>query len=568
MGIYQPSFFDDNIQTSLEVSGTDLPVPADDYSIAVADSSRYEFTDFRISVFYVSDIHLDQKLSSRYPERCNEGEVRHFCADIVRNFKNDFKDYRHYDPYIVIAGDLSSNLNICRIFFEELTSLFNPFRIIYILGNHELWATHRRTVSSYEQVVEEYRMMALSLRITFLENEVLLLKNKRQIYALDDLMEASDDDILHEVDDASLIVLGGIGFAGLNPKYNASLGMYMDTVRDRFTEVCYSSRFESLYLRLRSLIWHRPVLVVTHMPKQDWSSTDYCPSWFYISGHTHSNQLLVDESCKVYSDNQIGYRDSPVHLKMFDMLRSYDFFVDRGDGIYSISPQEYRRFNSCMGIAVNYGRDKEVIMLKRSGLYMFLLESSKGKISLLNGGALKHLDYNDVEYYYQNMERYALNIRSCLSGYFDSLGAISKEVRSFGGTGTVHGCIVDIDFFNHLYVNIYDGKVTPYHASSIVNKIVYPSLEKLLRENCPGLLKRYLSRTSSESSIVVAKSSRGSKPMHYDDTSIYKPSRAIRGFQYLMECRVIRNWDYDILDMDSITLPKLMAAMLDEGGSE
>ena len=57
---------------------------------------------------------------------------------------------------------------------------------------------------------------------------------------------------------------------------------------------------------------------------------------------------------------------------------------------------------------------------------------------------------------------------------------ISDEVSAIGGTGAVHGCIVDIDWFNHVYLNPFDGKVTPYFAMDMTGKLVFNNMESLL----------------------------------------------------------------------------------------
>ena len=51
-----------------------------------------------------------------------------------------------------------------------------------------------------------------------------------------------------------------------------------------------------------------------------------------------------------------------------------------------------------------------------------------------------------------------------MNSYMDKLLNISKVIKSIGGDGSIHGCIVDIDYYNHIYINPVDGKITPYFA--------------------------------------------------------------------------------------------------------
>ena len=47
-------------------------------------------------------------------------------------------------------------------------------------------------------------------------------------------------------------------------------------------------------------------------------------------------------------------------------------------------------------------------------------------------------------------------------------------------THLVHGSIVDINYWAHLYVNPFDGKVTPYFAFDQTRKMVFPNMRDLL----------------------------------------------------------------------------------------
>ena len=48
---------------------------------------------------------------------------------------------------------------------------------------------------------------------------------------------------------SKLTILGGIGFSGLNPKYNATCGLYRNSINTLETDKDFSSRFERIYLK-------------------------------------------------------------------------------------------------------------------------------------------------------------------------------------------------------------------------------------------------------------------------------------------------------------------------------
>lgn len=58
---------------------------------------------------------------------------------------------------------------------------------------------------------------------------------------------------------------------------------------------------------------------------------------------------------------------------------------------------------------------------------------------------------------------------------------ITNIVRGFGS-------IVDIDFYNHLYIDSATFEIYPYYALSMIDKWFYPNIQLLLEERCPELL--------------------------------------------------------------------------------
>ena len=191
---------------------------------------------------------------------------------------------------------------------------------------------------------------------------------------------------------------------------------------------------------------------------------------------------------------------------------------------------------------------------------MFVLQSASS-LCLLAGGRRKKLSRNDIQYYYNNMERYAQKVTEAVTPFQNALNAISKEVRGFGGWGSVHGCIVDIGFFDHIYLNPFDGTLTAYHAWDMQYKTVFEDVSSLLKAHLPELCEHYeaakrdkrlpiMSRSEvkgkkSKEKMVVAK-----VPQLVLDTNMYAPSRIMKSIQYIFENNVIRIWNDEILSAD------------------
>ena len=114
---------------------------------------------------------------------------------------------------------------------------------------------------------------------------------------------------------------------------------------------------------------------------------------------------------------------------------------------------------------------------------------------------------------------------------------VSNQVREIGGSGIIHGSIIDIDFFNHIYVNPFDGTLSGYYASDIIDKYVFSNIPSLLKANCPTLYKNYTKRLgASESNALIVKGQSTEiilKPTYYPSTDIYIASREIKKMQRL-----------------------------------
>ncbi len=119
--------------------------------------------------------------------------------------------------------------------------------------------------------------------------------------------------------------------------------------------------------------------------------------------------------------------------------------------------------------------------------------------------------------------------------------------------GNIHGAIIDIDFYCHLYVNPNDMTVTPYFAWNMVDKYVYPSLSMLLEEKCPEVYAKYnLAFKESGVDYALARVLNNplmNKPEEYLSTDIYAASRELTKMQKL-DSGILTTW-YDIEEYSS-----------------
>lgn len=540
--------------------------------------------------FYITDLHLESQLGLT---GMTTDEIKGKVAQKVDEMLGGLSKEDMADGVLLVGGDVADSEEVAKIFFDAVFFHFHG-PIIFVLGNHELWdgCTYANGKScqkrSIDEVVTAYKQFnktkfGFEAKMYCLENEVLVCY-KNSMYQNSDefgvgrktagmprgglcvlteemLLNTSTDDLQEFFDECSMIVLGGLGFCGLNPRYNADTGLFRDRV-SREEDVERSKRFRAVYDRVVSCADNKRVVVLTHTQTEDWTTDAPHPNWVYVNGHTHQNGLVkTEDGVTVLYDNQVGYKPKKWHLNQFSLEQYYDPFEAWADGIYRITPQQYMDFNAGRGIQMEYFRQQgDIYALKQKGIYMFMLQYGLG-LYLLRGGQKLNV-FHGLEYYAANLEKYVEKIQAAFRPYRNALDKIAAEVKRFGGSGYVHGSIVDIDYYNHIYLDPFDGYLMPYFALDVTDRREFRSVRELLESSpfpAPGsdgtpMLSAYtklldaggvsiLAPTVKEAALAVV-------PMEVlDEKNIYAPSRVMKSIQYLLDKGVVRVWNDAVLSM-------------------
>lgn len=500
-------------------------------------------------VHYVSDIHLMHRIKNA--DCRSKEDVIYVIQKIVDTISNEV------GSLLLIDGDVASDIGIFQLFVKMLSkTLRRNTQVVFTLGNHELWSfpgfQMEQIVSKYRTILEEYDMYLLHNDLLYKEDCSLLAAPNvgTHLIKYHDLCQMNEAKIADRLRSARYVILGGLGFSGYNKEFNADNGVYRMTV-DRATEIKESKIFEDMYNRLRPILINKNTIILTHTPKKDWCrETEFDKNYVYVSGHTHRNFFYDDGEYRVYSDNQVGYHSENLHLKIFLIDNDYDIFFDYEDGIFEITCEQYKDFYRGKNISMTFQREVNVLyMLKKNGYYCFIHKSRSGNFTILNGGAMKKLEIQDVQYYYDNMDAMISTIKTPLEKFTSFQKRIADIVKRIGGVGTIHGSIIDIDFYNHIYVNPVDLSITGYYASNMINKIVYPSIPALLEKNCTAIFGKYIKlfKGNSENPLSLKQQTNiAVLPQTYLDTDIYKASREIKKMQKLSS-NILSSWYEDTL---------------------
>ena len=552
---YSLSSDGNNILVTSRVKTAPTPT-SEENALAINESSLVETKHYSFVTleqpFYISDLHLEHQLKL-------VGKTEQEVEALIRE-KLDETNLRWffylYSP-LIIGGDVASSKSLEALFYRILREYWHG-PIIGVLGNHELWDNIDTSGAkqSVEQIKAEYRNILDRNGCILLENDLLICKDTNEWSIIDEesIMNYSDAELSAIMAESYYVMLGGLGFSGYAPKYNAEIGLYSDTVSSITKDKELSDRFRSVYEKVIRCAGDRQVVVITHTPFYNWGLSQTAPECIYLNGHTHHNTILKGSNGSVvFANAQIGYRPKKWSCKSFCVIqRAYNPFRNLPNGIYKVDRKDYLAANVSYGIPIySFKKIGDILLVKNAGVSMFFfrskLASGEEKTYLLEGATIHNTD-KDLNYYYQNIPVYADLVKKAYAPYYDALCKISDEVKLLGGSGRIHGCIVDVDFFNHVYLNPIDGQVSFYYAEDMISRVVVP-FEQMLENT--GLMKAYLEQ-QNKGNITVINSVLENKaivPEIMFGTEMYEPSKALLKLQYLVEDDIIRVWKDEVLSL-------------------
>lgn len=510
-------------------------------------------------IHYISDIHIDHQLRlTGTPYAETVGRIRRKTDGLVAS--------RRDEDLFLLAGDIAPSVRGMEAFLDAYRlSLGEEGRMgtmLCVLGNHELWSGQlpgQKCPFDLDAAVGEYRDACGRHGAVLLENDLYIeYRDSRFGRIIDEetLLSAEDGDLGLLLGNCRLIVLGGCGYSGIGD------GIKVDLLNGGAADAERSARFRRLHDKLLRCAGGQRVVVLTHYPLGEWSTGPGNPEWVYVSGHTHRNTFSEGAGCPtVLADGQVGYRPSKWGYRTYalDTTGCCDPLADAADGIYEVDARLYEDFNRARGIDMSkFNRAGRVFALKRGDTYMFVHRGEEGgNLHLLAGGRITNLSQADIGYYYRNLQEYSERVERLFAPYYSALTAISEEVKGIGGYGSIHGSIVDIDYFNHIYLDPLDGSLTPYYAESTEERAVYDTVELLLKGSpfIDGDIKRGFLRARKRGELAMiagAKSeyrpSPALAPVLSTDKAMYSKSNAMKSVQYLLERNVVRIWNDRVLE--------------------
>ena len=523
-------------------------------TLAMLNSNQYSRV---IDFYYVSDLHIDNKLWKMHPGGYEKEETEKYVEESVDRIippKTPETEFNNrpiaYGGLVLLCGDVALKTDVLKVFLKKFSKRVQEYSgtLVFIEGNHERTHVDPDNPSKNVDICiveEDYRKFCRSHDIIFLHNELLLFDGRySMILDTQSILNSSDIQLAEVCSHSDALIFGGTGFQMKDPYYGLTKDVQLtdEVARDYAKDV---DTFKRVYQKLLDVFKNDDrVMVVTHFPPGAWIEDSVNPNWIYFHGHTHQDNFVFNDQMKIFGDNQWGHDGTRDGLKHYRKGFRTDIFSHLGDGIYKITREKYLTFQRHLGIYCDMNRKVQILMLKREGFYLFLYEDDRKRLKLLEGGRTHPLEKETLVHVYDNMVYMAQKMLGGTLNIRKHMAKVSDYVRGFGGNGNIHGCIVDIDFWNHLYVNPFDGTITPYHATDMVNKIVYPNINLLLQNHVPELTESYEKKASSQKSLVKINGAIRASPKGtpYKETDIYAISNRLRNIQYMADCNIIRYW--------------------------
>lgn len=446
--------------------------------------------------------------------------------------------------------------------------------IYAVLGNHELWCfdSYEDCNAAYSKLFEHLGIMYLNDQVCWLGPHNTPAKFEKDPKTGKEYLRQLDKEADAELYNAQILrfdnalIVGGLGFAGMNPSFNAERGLIYRAALSRGEELERCKAWNQLvYSAVQSAVDnHCSLVILSHTPPADWTANpESFSNCVFFHGHTHRNIACGGEqNTFIYADNQIGYYSDQYHFKKVFLYKPRNPFANEPDGYRKISNAEYLEFlrfvkESLPGLR-SFERLKKpyggsLYVIKKDGYYAFFLDTPSGRY-ICNGGQPRKVDPSKpFSWYYDHFSCMVSIYLSALSPLRKVQEQLSAQIKRFGGTGRIHGTIVDIDFYNHIMINTFDGTLTYYNSPDYGIVKTYRDIASLVHAHSPELEGAFLKAGNQPlfpRKAAIASQTENGYTLVDLRNSPYTLSRRINALQKLFDKHILRCWNTDI-ELDS-----------------
>lgn len=221
-------------------------------------------------------------------------------------------------------------------------------------------------------------------------------------------------------------------------------------------------------------------------------------------------------------------------------------------GITKITSKDYgKQLAVKTGVFDRCGINIVYVLRTEQDIFAFIGEApEKEKFYFLSGGAVS-LAVHTPDWYFSKLDDYFTICSDFVFKYKQLVTPISNYIKSIGGTGYIHGLIIDFDFFHHLKVDVENNRLIPYYAPSVSCRTIYPSLNvmaKLIAEKqeTQALVPyKYGELIEYETSINCKglETPICAEPIYNEEKGFYKRNRQVGSIYFSADSKIIKKWE-------------------------
>lgn len=512
--------------------------------------------DKQLKIAYISDIHILHHVNEK-TEKCIEETIDNIANELCESISNP--------DVIVFNGDIASKSEIVIRFFDKFTTLLKhktsrKYNMYFVLGNHEFIG-----FPNIELGVKYYKSNLTRYGVKVLHNESIRLTYKW-----------FDEQF-------SFLIFGGTGFAKYNELYNADNLVACENFT-RKDEIKETEAFEKEYFcALQEAKENKMCFIcISHYPIESCHNDHFDKEAIYFTGHDHHNRYVKNESKVLYADNQIGYKQKHFGFKYALTGVEINPYAYLEDGLFVTSIEDYLQFYRYIGENVGDGTTlyrkcengrANLYVIKHNGYYGFFVMCPQGTskgIFIVNGGKLSKItSTTDMSWICENFDIVLTKYLKVLLPLRTLQEKISSELKKLGFDGTIHGTIVDIDFYHHIMINTIEETISMYYSptfgcvqyfsnfTQVLDSVNKNSFEKIDIEKIKNLVSQkdnngeyaltcITSNTKLSENIYI--SSDESFTWVSRSEGAYGVSRKVNPLQRLFSGRVLRNFDVNLTE--------------------
>lgn len=250
-----------------------------------------------------------------------------------------------------------------------------------------------------------------------------------------------------------------------------------------------------------------PLLVCTHINIFEWWKKELPEKYLHFHGDDHRNRRTENGLTRIIADGYRDYRDPNAIMHVYEwrledtiqielkQAKEDDRNHSNGVKYQLISLEDYSSKMSLLGLSLpGFSLQKAL----RTGAKLYLFEYGQyesyvldfGNVLALCGGAkYRTIQVYTLDGFKRLMPQVVERFSGPLKDFYHYMEQISSQIRLLGGSGRIHGCILDIDFYNHVAISPADGTMQWYHSSEYLSLEQHDNILSLASKRANWLLE-------------------------------------------------------------------------------